>query len=288
MITTPPGWTSTTHGDEVVLSPPRGIPGRVTYLERRRPARELAELIDVHAPAPGFEVERVSPPRAILTDEGEYALAVTYHGSVGGSRVTRPEAFVMGDDFYAHLAGSTTPEHGDLFTRVVQTLARTDAHMLGVRRRRYLHVPPLGWHGQRVATFHSRWAPDDGTGTEAWAMAAVPASEVSALDVFHALATRTPGGYRLDAAPYQVHSAAGLSGRGWELTGVRDGEPSIRQIVILEDRRYLYPLCIDHAARLAAPMRAHFAALVGSVRSLPERRTVGRRTCEDLATHWLA
>jgi hypothetical protein len=237
VIVPPPSWSSQRRqGALVMLSPDRAM--AISYRELLRPlvdidvalARALAEIPST--------IDHVSPAAALVTREGEHAAMVL--ATASGSH--RALGFVFADDYYACVHGVTHDrELAAPLAKHVHDLVISDAHMLGVRRRRYRYTPPPGW---TVATsgFETTWRADDATITvyPAW-----PAS-VDAGDIVATMPTET------------IRASDGLDGAIYDLS-IRGAH---RAFAVLQDARYAYTLRLDAAT---TAQRSTFLEVVRSV-----------------------
>jgi hypothetical protein len=266
-------WSCDLRDDGLVLAP-REAPaqGMIRYYARRAPLVTLEQIV-ASLPAPvGYAAATRSPPERLVTVEGEHGVLIAESGVLDRGPAERTVAVVYGDDFYTVLVGLARHPRGfDRIRGEVRRLARHDLHRLGVRRRRFLHAPPPGWHGFASGPLQTRWAPLDYPRRRAM-IVVEPAVPIA--DGWDGAA-----GLPCDGA---VRTRAGLTGHRWRRDG-RAGER--RELVVLADRRYLYPVAIDrHLADVAAALT--FDALVDSIEPVPAaapRRALGAEAFAYLA-----
>jgi hypothetical protein len=290
------GWTRQLRGGSTLLVPPDGPEtGHLRYRERVRPLRGVRELVrEAMTAFPAFEggEPQVEP---LVTLEGEYAAIARVEGTLEGKPAQRDFGFVFGDDFYTRLLGlCVKPERFAAFSDAVRRLTLADSQLLGIRRRRYLYEPPPRDHWQGIArVFQTDWIPLDfprnGSVITVFPANPVPASPAQVAE--NLFAEDKALGFRVDRqeGPETLQTQFGLFGGKWELEGQHLGRPvTLRQLVVLQDRRYLYSLLLDSATpdtRDAAI--ATFDKLVRSVRPLPEATSLVPRDESGAMAHWL-
>jgi hypothetical protein len=280
MIDPIPGWSWELGGEGITLIPPEGPSvGAIRYVERVRPLRRIIDLVRPADLPAGVLFQVVSPPQRVLTREGEYGALVTVEGEVGGKPVRRTVGCVYGDDFYSKMVGVVfAPDHFERFATTVRRLVETDAHVLGVRRRRCLYRPPKGWHGlNRGSLFHAQWYPPEfpKDPSEMVVYPAWPTPPEGAADAVNrmvALQMRQGSGLTLEEVqgPAEAKAESGLTGVHWKLV-VRRGPESrfARDLYVLEDGRFIYPLHVDSLAEQQARNRALLEEVMRSLQPIP-------------------
>jgi len=280
MIDPIPGWAWELGGEGITLVPPEGAAcGAIRYVERVRP---LQRIIDIARPADlpsavGFKA--VGPPERVITREGEYGAILTVEGTLPAGPVRRTVGCVYGDDFYSKIVGvALRPDQFDRFAATVRALVETDAHVLGVRRRRCVYRPPKGWHGlNRGSFFHAQWYPPEFP-KDASEMVIYPAwptlpeGAADAVNRMVGLQMRPGSGLTLEEVqgPEEVKAESGLTGVHWQLV-VRRG-PEIRftrDLFVLEDGRFIYPLHVDSFEAQRQRNRALLEEVMRSVQPIP-------------------
>ena len=270
------GWSIVTRGIGLTLTPPEGVAcGAIGYDERRRPLRPIASLLaEASTYGPRFVVTKQRGPERLTTHEGEYAALVVQDGVLdeGARLVQRSIGYVFGDDFYARIVGlALRTEQFVRFEAQVRQLILQDRHHLGLRRRRFLFTPPVGYFGIERSPLHAYYYgpgyPRDPAVMVVYP--ALPRSMWQADDLPQHL--RPIQGLSVQAAsgPFQ-RSTATLTGDTWTLHGLNDERRAMtRTLVVLEDDRYVYPLSLDVADANERDHVARFWALVDSVQRLP-------------------
>ncbi len=241
------GWSSAVHGRTVVQLPPEGPAlGGIRYLERNRPLRRAVDVVrDLPIP-PDARLRDVTAPRALVTDEGEYAALLSADAVWQDRLIRRFVGIVYVDDYYSLTIGQCRrPEAYADFAALVETLVRGDRHHQPLRRRRYLYDAPGGWHGYLVDGYLARWLPLDHP------------RHAAELDVYPALPRVGPGDAhdKLEAvlgeraitsrgARRAVAARGNLTGEAWSVTTARGAH----HFALLADDRFLYPLILTTAA----------------------------------------
>lgn len=288
MIERVAGWSWQLSREGIFLAPPdrRGV---MFYAERVRPLRRIegvlahvAELFPTREPLRATRLERT------ITDEGEYALIATLASDAGPARTV---GVVWCDDFYAVCVGMpSAAEHAALFEQQVRASIASDAHVLGVRRRRYLYAKPRGWHGLLEGPFHAAWYPLDFPANRSCLMMlpAIPTTDDIELETWllDTMMTSSGGHVLARGSADAITTPSGLSG-SWVGMSVKhsDGAELQHDLVALQDDRYLY------AALLQSPPSAHgenLAIMRDVVRSIiPIPRTQSQRG-KQTSIAWLA
>ena len=83
----------------------------------------------------------------------------------------------------------------------------------------------------------------------------------------------------------RLEQRAGLGGARWEVDA---GGGLGREVVVLQDRTYVYPLAVTYRAERRDEARAALSAVLDSLHPLPARRVREDRATHELASHWLA
>jgi hypothetical protein len=278
MIPTPRGWRRELRGHEVRLESDQTV-ARITYAQRYGPLRSAREVVAERlARTAALASVEIGEPERLVTDEGEFAALVGVTGRVGHTSFWRWFGVVFGDNFTSLLdavcvdAGEVAELEATVRDLVVQT-----ALMLGVRKRRFMYTPPPAW--QPLANvFVTNWYPPGFPRTSACITVypATPARPADARQVLEAsiLEERARGSSVIlagEATPIATRS--GLSGTAWQLVIRPPSQPErTRDLVALEDARYLYPLRLDaHTDQLDGGARAAFLELVASAEAIPGR-----------------
>lgn len=265
MIPVLPGWKATRLADGLRLVPGGDeASGSITYRERLRPLRGIRELVLQHAGGPIARME------TLATVEGEYAVVA----AAGDAEL----GFVLGDDFYALVHGvcRRAVERGR-FAAAVRTLVENDSLGLGRRRRRFLYAPPPGW--QAVARGHETHWLAPGFPGDPTVIVVLPANPTT-LDpgqfVAERLRLEIAGGLvDVEVGTAEPVSRAALPGVSVTIRGRLDGAGVVREIVVLGDGVYAYPLIFESGAALADRAVGHWAfrTLIASVKQLPGTRS---------------
>ena len=148
MIPVPAGWTERRSGNATLLVPlDQSIAQSIRVDERVAPLRAFTAIIaDVLQRSPAFIQQTMRPPTRFLTDEGEFASAVTILGSERGRPVAHVIVAVVAEDIFNVYDGRSSAEAvGDL-EQTVHALAKHHRQYLGIRRRRFYFRPAPGWH----------------------------------------------------------------------------------------------------------------------------------------------
>lgn len=287
MIHPPQEWPRTVGEHRLTLYPPGG--GRIRYHERL-PVRSLVDTArDLAVADERFAAVSPSPPRRLVTDEGEYAGWTTLRG--GGA--VRIVAAVITDEFVAALEGlAESAAEEAVVERAVRDLLREARFGLGLRRRRMSYRPPPGWSALPnglVAT----WYPPRFPGERARIVVypAHPSSDdaVAALDAI--VADEAAAGFALSGAieVLPARSDHGLAGIRARLAGEWRSEPGrvSRDLVVYSDGRYSYPLWFEAAPGSGEARRPIFDDIARSVEPLPRAGgRAGGDTLADVSSPW--
>lgn len=247
MIPRIPGWSWDVRGGGITLVPPEGNgAGAIRYRERLRPLRSAGALI-------AAKTEGQSAPfkhELAVTAEGEYATIVELQSAEQSRIVQRTFAFVFADDWYSEIAGlALRPDQFDRFSLTVRQLVRDTQLMLGVRRRRFLYTPPVGWAGYARLPLFTTWFPStypaDPTSIVVYPAVPAPANE----DVnFGMLTFGPPVSAEVIGDLGEPHPIATerLAGKSWDFDARDEHRRAItRRVVMLRDERYVYTTYLD-------------------------------------------
>lgn len=269
-----------------VVLRPKATPDAVEirYVERLRPLAPVTELVAA-ARRPGWrELERdaIEP---FVTNEGEHAAQLTLRGTLDGAPAIRSLAFVFLDDYVARVAGlARAPDDGPRLVAQVHRLARLDAHLLGVRRRRYVYTPPdpAGWHGYLMPPFHAYYIPLDYP-RDSTTIAVYPALPGTGDALVDAVLASGPRVARRDlGAPVQLAAGSGLSGHWYTV----HREEHSWDLVVMGDDRYGYALAMRSVASVRERHAATFAAMARSIEPLPRPRASQGEAGAAAMLHW--
>jgi hypothetical protein len=296
VIPTPAGWQKVVRGDQVRLQPPPERPlGEIRYRERFGPLRTARQVVAAKlASAPGFVPRAITPPQRLVTHEGEYAAFIAIDGAVAEQPARRYMGIVFGDNFTTLLdAISLSPPHFDELEVVARDLTQRTTLILGVRRRRFVYQPPPGWQAL-TNVFVTNWYPPDFPGNLA-SIIAFPANPLKQTpqQILDALVVEERAkGVEIDevSGPEALSSRHALPGLAWRIVArpPRQGVMS-RELVVLQDSRYLYPLRLDLIeARAGGNARAEFRQVVDSVEPIPDPEGDGRAAVRESVDFWIS
>jgi hypothetical protein len=250
----------------------------IRYEERVRPLVRISEAVQA-LEVPGFEILSIGRPEPMTTLEGEHAAQVALEGLLHGTRARAFLGCVFGDDFYSRLLGLSFREgEAQRIADVVARLVRSDVHLLGVRRRRYVCDRPPGWQGvTRGTPFHTYFYPDDYP-SDLSELVVCPAIPLEGRDdliqLFLAAQVGPCTGLELDhlEVPEALASTSGLEGGIWGLHVRHPTRPvRYRDVAILVDTRYLYPLHVDSTRERRDENRRQLRRVALSVQPVPRR-----------------
>jgi hypothetical protein len=249
----------------------------------------VAHLV-ARAVDPDFEPLRTSPPERRVTDEGEYAALVVQEGRSPRGAAVRLLGYVLGDDWYASLIATVfATEQATRFRDVVETLLASDAHALGLRRRRFLYRAPAGWQGRNLDTFHAAWFPPDHPRDRSrlTVCPARPLPGSAGLAGLEALTGEPTRDFVADVqiGPRRGRQAGAVMSR-YQVTGACAGQPMVRDVTLLQDERHVYPLIVDSPPELATRNQALLAEVAASVELLP-RPPGGEGDLFESIDHWV-
>lgn len=288
MIDPDPTWSCEVRPSGVVLTPPEGAAvGTITYLEDRAPLLRLGGILESLPAVPGLAIATRTAPKRLVTIEGEHAVLIVDTGTVGGAPVERTIGLVFGDRSYS--AVIAVARRSDAFARFrdeARRLVLHDTYMRGDRARRFCYAPPPGWHAVATGALHVSWLPLDYPRRRTM-LTMYPALPLDH-GIYHAhelvslVATRWAKTGALRALGL-VCSASGLSGDSWEILSAQDDE--VREAILLEDGRYVYPLVLERRAS-DSDASAVLRRVVDSVEPVP--RPAHRRAQLEATTfaHW--
>ena len=147
MIPVPPGWSERRSGNATLLVPLEPNVHSIRIDERITPLRAFRTIItEVLQRSPAFGQTSSRAINRFMTDEGEFAAAMTVGGVERTRSVWHVIAAVFGDDVFTVYDGRTTGPSFDELERTVFELAKRHRQYFGVRRRRFYFRPPPGWH----------------------------------------------------------------------------------------------------------------------------------------------
>jgi hypothetical protein len=285
-----PHWQWSCVAGEITLLPPEGPrAGIIRYRERLRPLDRVRRLVDAIVD-PALVITATRAPEHRATAEGEDAAWVVQEARRGDAPARRFVGFVLGDDCYARLVAVVHDlAQAARFETVAGALLAADTHARGVRRRRYRYAAPAGWLGRRLDDFHEEWTPHEHPRdpTRILVCPAAPATGGDPLAVGLAALAREP---RRDFTAEQQHGPVAvevspLAAAHVQLVGRRDDRPAVRDVLLLRDERYVYPLAADSTAPLAARNRALLEALAATVVPVPRGEVAAGATGAALE-HW--
>jgi hypothetical protein len=292
MIERIPGWSWAVRQRGIYLFPPEGQEaGGVFYVERQRPLRRMRDIVAaLPTPRRPLEISRVE---RTTTWEGEYgaiATLVAADGSVG-----RTVGAVFGDDFYSLVVGIPgRPDQYARFDEVVRRLVHDDSHMLGVRRRRFVYDPPTGWHGLLAPPFHAHWYPWDyprnPSNLAVGPAVPIPSGDTAfARSVLGSMVANISGGTMVDpGAMTPMTSRSGVSGGSWWFSPThRPGVVLTYDIVLFEDRRYLYSLLLQSPTARRDENLGAMKQVIESLEPIPSGSSVAQTAGGDVLGVWM-
>lgn len=264
MVPLPPGWQWSYANERYVMRSSQGV---ITYRERCRPLRKITDVVaDLLAKDTATRWDALPPVEALFTDEGEFAAFVRVTGTRDGASLELAVGVVYGDDFYSLLIAS-----GANLWKVARDLLVADAHVLGVRRRRYVFTPPAGWAGIAVLMHAIYLAPE--FPARAGTISIYPAvprksGSTPAADALFALQSNPIIQFTGEpvAGAFELQNPNGLSGRMQEF---RDSTGRVRVVVVLEDLTYIYTMWLDTTSAHREADVELLRAIASSVKPLP-------------------
>lgn len=287
MISTPPGWTSVHRDGGLVLVPPEGAGyGVLRYVERVRPLAAVSTIMAAARAPLGWREEHVSPIERVITEEGEYAGFAWKTGTIDDTPCERTFGIVFGDDFYARLTGVCfKSDHFARFRDTARDIIRRDAHVLGVRRRRFVYRAPRGWTGLRDNVFHASWLapsyPRDRSVIVV--MPAVPVVPGLREVVLEGVIGGTSPEEALLEPARAIEAREQLAGETFRIRGPNDTETTL---AILTDARYFYCVRLDTQNARAEEARAALFELTSTIEPLPDRDRI-ETSRSAIMTHWV-
>jgi hypothetical protein len=295
MIDALPGWSWERRGESTILAPTedRGA-GRIHYLERNRPLRRVSDLVTEFEKDWRFRITQVGQPERLTTNEGEPAVIVTIDGLLLEAPVQRTVGYVVTDDFYSRIDGlAFQSEAYGRIARTVRTLTQTDTFALGyVRRRRFYYEPPSGWHGLASTTLHTYFYPIDyprnrstitvapaypmPTGTPEF-LKVIPDLQIEPGSVF-VIEQKTETG--------SVKNRHSLTGISWEISGRYSTTEVLRDVVVLEDARFIYAVYLESPREHRERNMAILTAIIDSIEPVPRQGEAKQKEGRESLDHW--
>ncbi|MCS6914483.1 MAG: hypothetical protein RMK29_13235 [Myxococcales bacterium] len=269
----PLGWVVLPGQHCVLYHPPEGRgAGEVRYHERLYPARRPRDLF-LEATRLDPSLRPLSPPEALVTEEGEFAFLLSLAGD--GPIWRRHLGTVFCDEFSTLLDVIVRdPLRADEMERLCRRLLLGTSLGLGLRRRRYRYLPPAGWQGLPMGlttTWYPPEYPRDLTHLCVYPASPVPDPPEAAFQA--ALEEEQGRGLRVQGCrgPEPFLSSTGLRGHLWHVDGRhRHGKRFFRKMCIYRQGPYLYTLRLDTlSAERLAEHEAVFVAVARSVSALP-------------------
>jgi hypothetical protein len=253
--------------------------GHVRYRERIAPLRSIAKILK--KPGRDFTVTRVGTVTPLVTNEGEYAAAVDIEGTANGQEIQRSLGVVFGDDWYSEITAVAfgRPQFA-MFAGTVRELVRDERLLLGVRRRRYVYTPPVGWNGySRLPLFTTWFSPEfPAQPTSISVYPAIPTMERGDPSFRHVhLGPVAPAEIVEQIGPrMEVKLDSGLIGAAWDFR-IRDeaSRDLVRRVMLVRDGHYLYKCHLDTPKDHVERWVPTWKALVESIRPLPVAKVAG-------------
>jgi hypothetical protein len=277
-----------------VTAPPEGKgQGFVRYTERRRPLLRVRDVVAELERDPRFRITRVGRTERIITDEGEYGAVVTVDGLLLEAPIQHTLGFVFVDDFFSLVDGvALRPEHQGRFAGQVRHLTMNDFQGAGqVRRRRYYYQPPGGWSG--VGRFlHTYWLPDDFPANPSFITVIpaipVPPGSKSFIDAIAHNQMPDSEGLLLESMsePRPLATKNKLSGSYWEGVGTVEQKARFRDVQVLEDGRFAYPVLLESSYERHEGGLALLRALVDTIEPIPRPGEVLSHESKESMEHW--
>lgn len=294
MIPHNPGWSWEMRADAIWTASPEGKAGGIIrYVERARPLARVRDIVKTFEQDPRFRVVRISAPERIVTKEGEYGAVVTVDGLLLEAPVQRTVAMVFLDDFYSLIDGLAL--QADHYVRIadqVRNLALNDTHGLGpMRRRRFYYVPPAGWRGV-AGLLYAFWFPEDypGNATKLTVLPAIPVPPGSS-SYIDDIATEQLGfgPFELEIsseAATPVVTPSRIPGSHWDALGSVGRRALYRDVLILEDGRFAYPLVLESPPDRREENLALLRRVTDSIESLPQVGQVVNEASQKNMDYW--
>ncbi|MFN0246647.1 MAG: hypothetical protein ACKV2T_07045 [Kofleriaceae bacterium] len=180
MIPIPSGWTLEHLPEAIMLVHPRGKDvARIHYKERAgRPRRIDLLAREIVSGWPNLSVNSFGAVDRFVTNEGEVAALVGGSGTLGNRPIQLELGFVLTDDFYtSSMATTFDPSIAVEVHGALREAMQHDSLVLGLRRRRFQYLPPVGWQPIRRSLM-VEWIPPDYPAHET-SIVVYPASPVS-------------------------------------------------------------------------------------------------------------
>jgi hypothetical protein len=295
MIPHTPGWSWELRSDAIWTAPPEGKgAGVIRYIERARPLTRIRDVVKTFERDGRFRVVRTSTPERIITREGEYGALVTVDGLLLEAPVQRTVATVFLDDFYSLIDGLAL--HADHYVRVadqVRNLALNDAHWLSpLRRRRFYYVPPAGWAGV-AGLLHAFWFPQDhpANASKLTVLPAfpVPPGSPSFIDdvAKDQLAFGDSFALETNSEATPIVTAGRIPGSQWDGLGTAGGKVRYRDVHILEDGRFAYPLILESPPERRDENLVLLRKVTESIESLPQVGQAVTQASQKSMDYWV-
>lgn len=260
MIDPLPGWTWDLRATGIVLTHP--TLGRIHYRERVMPMRTASAILRALPAIAGSTA--IAPPvvERARTREDELAAIAT----IDGEAHSRAVGIVWLDDWYAVIDAHGDAGERDARLALVRRLVESDAHLRGDRRRRFLYRPPAGWRGALIPPYHAYWL-HPAFPREPTSIAVFPAIPRAVRELEPAALVATLGGLAPGAqAPARVtHAMTNAHGLVVHELEAAVDDDRVRAFVVLEDRRYYYPILLETTAAHVATHTPTLRALVQTV-----------------------
>ncbi len=294
MIPRPAGWSWEARGAALVTAPPEGkAAGFIMYVERRRPLVRISAVVAELEADRRFRITRAGKPERAANGEGEHAGIVIVDGLLLEAPVRHVIGFVFMDDWFSVIDGlALRADQFDRFENQVRNLILNDYHMAGeLRRRRFYYAPPRGWQG--IAKFlHTFWfAPDypaNGSRITVIPAMPVPPGSKDYIDAIAANQMPDSEGFSLDsmseARPLQTGNK--LSGSTWEGMGRLGRGIGYRDIHVLADDRFAYPVILESPRERHDQNLVILRALVDSIEPIRRAGDVTREESKASMGHW--
>jgi hypothetical protein len=163
VIPIPSGWTLEHLPEAIMLVHPRGKDvARIHYKERAgRPRRIDLLAREIVSAWPNMSVTSFGVLERFVTNEGEIAALVGATGTLGTRAIQLELGFVLTDDFYTStMATIFDPSIAVEVRSALREAMQHDSLALGMRRRRFQYLPPIGWQPIRRSLV-VEWIPPD-------------------------------------------------------------------------------------------------------------------------------
>lgn len=294
MIAAMPEWSWEPRGDSVVLAPKEGKGiGRIHYVERNRPIRRVSELVADFEKDWRFRITKVSDPERLTSNEGEPAAIVTIDGLLLEAPVQRTVGYVITDDFYSRIDGlALQPDEYGRFARTVRTLTQTDTFALGhVRRRRFYYDPPHGWHGV-ANVLHTYWYPLDYPKNRSTITVApaypMPTGTPEFLQIVPDLQIEPGSFFVIDQKTESgsVITRHNLNGTSWEISGRYGAIPVLRDVVVLDDHRFIYAIYLESPREHRDRNMDLLDQIIESIEPVPQPGEAKQKEGRESLNHW--